>query len=163
VKPVQVVRHVLLLLVVFVLQTTWGYFFDILELRPDLILLALVYVALRVGPFEATILGFGVGLLQDAYMPQNLGLNTLVKSLVGFGVGYGRTGIMADDLQVQAFLVFGVVLVHDLIYYLGYSGLGFAEAPFFWLRYGVGRALYTSLIGCGLAYVWGLRRRLLPV
>lgn len=162
-KPVQVVRHVLLLLVAFVLQTTWGYFFDVLELRPDLILLALIYIALRVGPFEATVLGFGIGLLQDAYMPQNLGLNALVKSVVGFGVGYGRTGIMADDLQVQALLVFGVVLVHDLIYYLGYSGVGLAEAPFLWLRYGVGRALYTSLIGFCLAYVWGLRRRLLPV
>jgi rod shape-determining protein MreD len=163
VKPVQITRHVLLLLVAFVLQTTWGYLFDILELRPDLILLALVYIALRVGPFEATLLGFGIGLLQDAYMPQNLGLNTLVKSVAGFGVGYGRTGIMADDLQVQTFLIFGVVLVHDLIYYLGFSGVGLAEAPLLWLRYGVGRALYTSLIGGGLAYVWGLRRRLLPV
>ena len=159
----QITRHVLLLLVAFVLQTTWGYLFDILELRPDLILLALVYIALRVGPFEATLLGFGIGLLQDAYMPQNLGLNTLVKSVAGFGVGYGRTGIMADDLQVQTFLIFGVVLVHDLIYYLGFSGVGLAEAPLLWLRYGVGRALYTSLIGGGLAYVWGLRRRLLPV
>lgn len=160
-KPVQVARHVLLLLVAFVLQTTWGYAFDILELHPDLILLALVYIALRAGPFEATILGFAIGLLQDAYMPQNLGLNALVKSLVGFGVGYGRSGIMADDLQVQTLLIFGVVLVHDLVYYLGYSGLGLADAPFFWLRYGLGRALYTGLIGGGLAYAWGLRRRLL--
>lgn len=162
-KPVQVVRHVLLLLVVFVLQITWGYVFDVLDVRPDLILLALVYIALRVGPFEATILGFAVGLLQDAYMPQNLGLNALAKSLVGFGVGYGRTGIMADDIQVQTLLIFGVVLIHDLVYYLGYSGLALAEVPIFFLRYGVGRALYTSLIGFCLAYVWGLRRRLLPV
>ncbi len=162
-KPVQVVRHVLLLLVAFVLQITWVYTFDILEVRPDLILLALVYIALRVGPLEATLLGFGVGLLQDAYMPQNLGLNALVKSLAGFGVGYGRTGIMADDIQVQTLLIFGVVLVHDLIYYLGYSGLALGEVPIFFLRYGVGRALYTSLIGFCLAYVWGLRRRLLPV
>ena len=156
------VRNVLLLLVVFVLQITWGYVFDILEVRPDLILLALVYIALRVGPFEATILGFGIGLFQDAYMPQNLGLNALVKSVVGFGVGYGRVGIMADDIQVQTLLVFGVVLVHDLIYYLGYSGLSMADVPYFCLRYGLGRALYTSLIGFCLTYVWGLRQRLLP-
>lgn len=162
-KPVQVARHVLLLLVAFVLQTTWGYAFDILELHPDLILLALVYIALRVGPFEATILGFAIGLLQDAYMPQNLGLNALVKSLVGFGVGYGRSGIMADDLQVQTLLIFGVVLLHDLVYYLGHNGLGLAHVPFFLLRYGLGRALYTSLIGGGLAYAWGMRRRLLSV
>ena len=158
----EVARHILLLLVAFVLQTTWGYFFDILELRPDLILLALVYIALRAGAFEATILGFGIGLLQDAYMPQNLGLNALVKSVVGFGVGYGRTGIMADDIQVQTLLVFGVVLVHDLIYYVGYSGMSMTEVPYLCLRFGVGRALYTSLIGFCLAYAWGLRRRLLP-
>lgn len=158
----QLARHILLLLLAFVLQMTWAQLFEILEVRPDLILLALVYIALRSGPFEATLLGFGIGLLQDAYMPQNLGLNALVKSIAGFAVGYGRAGIMADSAQVQALLTFGVVLIHDLIYYLGASGIGVADVPFFWLRYGLGRAVYTGLLSFLLSYAWTLRRRLSP-
>ena len=158
----SVVRHVLLLVLAFVLQTTWVHFFEISGLKPDLILLVLVYVALRAGRLEATILGFGIGFLQDIYTPADLGLNALAKSIIGFSVGYGRTGIVADNIQVQVALVAGAVLVHDVIYYLGHSGIGLADAPFFWLRYGLGRALYTGALGVLLSASLLVRRRVFP-
>lgn len=159
----NIAKHVLLLLLAFLLQTTWISLVAVFELQPDLIVLTLVYLALAVGPFEATLLGFGVGFLQDVYLPANLGLNALANSIVGFAVGYGRTGIMADQVQVQIGLVFGAVLVHDLIYYVGDHSLPLAEVPFFWLRYSLGRAFYTSLISLLLTYALLLRRRLFPV
>ena len=158
----SVVRHVLLLVLAFVLQTTWVHFFEISGLKPDLILLVLVHVALRAGRLEATILGFGIGFLQDIYTPADLGLNALAKSIIGFSVGYGRTGIVADNIQVQVALVAGAVLVHDVIYYLGHSGIGLADAPFFWLRYGLGRALYTGALGVLLSASLLVRRRVFP-
>jgi rod shape-determining protein MreD len=160
---VNVAKHVLLLLLAFLVQTTWIDLFAVFELQPDLLVLVLVYVALAVGPLEATVLGFCVGFLQDVYLPVNLGVNALAKSIVGFGVGYGRTGIMADQVQVQIGLVFGAVLVHDLIYYVGDHGLRLAEVPLFWLRYSLGRAFYTSLIALLVTYALLLRRRFLPV
>lgn len=156
------VRHMLLLLLAFVLQTTWVHALQIAAVKPDPVLLVLVYIALRAGEFEATILGFCIGFLQDIYMPGDLGLNALVNALVGFAVGYGRTGIVADSVQVQVALVFGAVLLHDLVYYLGSSVVALMDVPFFWLRYGLGRAIYTSLCGALISSILLVRRRLFP-
>ena len=156
------VRHILLLILAFVLQTTWVHALEIFAVKPDLVLLVLVYIALRAGEFEATILGFCVGFLQDIYMPADLGLNALANSLIGFTVGYGRTGVVADSIQVQLALVFGAVLLHDLVYYLGSSIVALTDVPFFWLRYGLGRALYTSLLGVLISSTLLARRRLFP-
>ncbi|MGY8823418.1 MAG: rod shape-determining protein MreD [Candidatus Latescibacterota bacterium] len=157
------VRHTLLLLLSFVLQTTWVELMEISSLKPDLILLVLIYAALREGPLTATVLGFAVGFLQDIYMPTDLGLNALVKSAVGFTIGYGRSRIVGDNIQVQVILILGTVLVHDLVYYIGTSAISLVELPFFWLRYSLGRAIYTGLIGSIFSAASLVRRRILPI
>ncbi len=158
----NVARHILLLILAFILQTTWIHAFEIIGLRPDLVVLVLIYIALRSGSFEATLLGFAIGLIQDIDMPHNLGLNALVNAIVGFAVGWVRLHITAENFLVQIALIFGAVLLHDLIYYIGDSSIVWSEIPFFWLRYGPGRALYTSLIGMLLSALLLLRRYLLP-
>ncbi len=158
----NVARHILLLILAFILQTTWIHAFEIIGLRPDLVVLVLIYIALRSGSFEATLLGFAIGLIQDIDMPHNLGLNALVNAIVGFAVGWVRLHITAETFLVQIALIFGAVLLHDLIYYIGDSSIVWSEIPFFWLRYGPGRALYTSLIGMLLSALLLLRRYLLP-
>ena len=158
----NVVRNILLLILAFILQTTWVHAFEIIGLRPDLVVLVLIYIALRSGSFEATLLGFAIGFLQDIEMPHNLGLNALANSVIGFAVGWVRLHITADNFLVQISLIFGAVLLHDLIYYIGDSSIVWSEIPFFWLRYGPGRALYTSLIGMLLSALLLLRRYLLP-
>ncbi len=157
------IRYILLLLLAFIVQTTWLDLMEVSALKPDLILLVLIYAALSKGPLIATALGFSIGFLQDVYMPTDLGLNALTKSAVGFSVGYGRSRIVGDNIQVQIALIFCTVLVHDLVYYLGTSAISLSEAPYFWLRYGLGRAIYTGLIGSLFSTVSLLRRRVFPV
>ncbi len=159
----DIARYALLLLLAFILQTTWVEFLAISSLKPDLVLLVLIFAALRQGSTPATLLGFAVGLLQDAYMPADFGLNALLKSTVGFAVGYGRSRVVGDSVQVQVALIFAAVLAHDLVYYVGTSAIGLADAPFFWVRYGLGRALYTGLVGAVFSTVAMLRQRILPV
>jgi rod shape-determining protein MreD len=158
----RLVRYVFLLLLAFVLQTTWLGLLELASFQPDLILLVLIHIALRDGPLPATFLGLGIGFLQDVYMPADLGLNALLKVLVGFAAGYGRTRVVADNIQVQVALVFGAVLAHDLLYYLLSSAVSLVQVPFFWLRYGVGRALYTGLLGALFSAALVLRRYLFP-
>ena len=156
------VRHIFLLLLAFVLQTTWIDFLEVYSLKPDLVLLVLVYIALREGPLVAICMGFGVGFIQDVYHPADLGLNALSKSLIGFVVGYGRSRIVADNIQVQIGLLFGAVLFHDLIYYVGTSAIGVLDVPYFWFRYGLGRAIYTALLGTFFSAGLTLRRLIFP-
>ena len=157
------IRLVFLLLLAFALQTTWIEFLAISSLKPDLVLLVLVYIALREGPQVATCMGFGIGFLQDIYLPADLGLNALTKSLISFAIGYGRTRIVSDNIQVQIALIFGAVLCHDFLYYIGTSAIDLMDMPYFWLRYGLGRAMYTALIGALLSTSITLKRRLFPL
>jgi rod shape-determining protein MreD len=159
----NVVRHILLLILAFILQTTWIHTFEIVGLKPDLVILLLIYIALRAGSFEATLLGFAIGFIQDVDMPDNLGLNALANSIIGFAVGWIRLHVTGDNFLVQIALIFGAVLLHDLIYCIGDSAINWSEAPFFWLRYSPGRGLYTGLIGAVLSAILILRQRLLPV
>ena len=155
-----VVRHILYLALAYLLQTTWMHHLELYRVQPDLILLVLVFVAIASGHVQATILGFCVGFLQDASSPEDLGLNALAKSLVGFGVGVSRTGVMADTMRVRVVLICAAVLLHDLVYYVGYSGISMGEVPLFWLRMGICRALYTGLVGAALIAAGQARRRL---
>ena len=151
-----VVRHILYLALAFLLQTTWVHHLELHGVQPDLILLVLVFVAVASGHTQATLLGFCVGFLQDTSSPEDLGLNALAKSLVGFGVGVSRTGIRADTVQVQILLICTAVLLHALVYCIGYSGL-------FWLHFGIGRALYTGLVGAVLISAAQARQRYLTI
>ena len=155
----MVLKFALFLALAFILQTTWIHLFEILGLKPDLIVLALVYVALAAGAIKATIFGFCIGFTQDIHAPDDLGLNALIDSIIGFAVGWCRAGIMVDNIQAQVALVVGAVLVHDLIYYVGQSGTALGDVPLFWLRHSLGRSLYTGLIGLLLSYLLLLRRR----
>lgn len=157
-----VVRHILYLALALILQTTWLHHLQIGDVVPDLVLLVVVFIALLRGQFEATILGFLVGLCQDAYAPLDLGLNALANALVGFAVGVGRGGIMADAVQVQVAALVAAVLVHDLIYFVGSGATSVGDVPYLMLRFGLGRALYTGALGLLVALLLRARRELLP-
>jgi len=159
----SIVRHVLYLVLAFVLQTTWSHDLTLFGVYPDFILLVLVAIALATGHLEATILGFCVGLLQDTSMPADLGLNALAKSVVGFAVGIGRTRIIAEAPHVQVVVLVAAVLLHNLLYFIGHSAVPMTDVPFFWIRYGLGQAVYTALIGSVFAYGLRLRQRHLPL
>lgn len=159
---VGTLRRTLLLLLAFLLQTTWIQSLQILDIAPDLIVVTLVLIALVVDPVESILMALVVGLLQDTYLPQNLGLNAMVNVLVVLTVGLMRTGIVVDNLRVQVAFVVAAVLLHDLIYFVGYSGVPLAEVPFFWLRYAVGRAVYSALLGMAISYALLRRHRLVP-
>ena len=157
----HIARYTLLLGFAFVLQATWLDFVSVSALKPDLILLIIIVIALREGPILARLLGFSIGLLQDTYAPADFGLNALLKCTAGFAVGHGRSRVVSDNIQVQVALVFFTVLLHDLLYYAITDAISLVEVPYFWIRYGIGRVIYTGLLGA-LAYaLLPLRQRLI--
>ncbi len=151
------VRHILLLALAFILQTTWIDSLKVWSIKPDLLIMTLSFIALRSGPVVGAYMGLGVGILQDIYLPADLGVNALAKSLIGAGFGYSHSRMVADSIQVQTALVFGAVICHDLIYYVGAS----ADVPF---EVGsiLGRAVYTGLISAVFFAGLTLKRHLFP-
>ena len=156
----DLVRQILFLCLAFVIQTTWVHHLRVFEVIPDTVILTVVLIALKASPARATLLAFGAGFVQDTYLPAELGLNALAKSVTAFAVASLRGHVLADTPRVQVMVVFAAVLAHDLIFYAAHGGVPVLEKPNFWLRYGPGRALYTGLAAGLLVYSRQVLRRL---
>ena len=153
----KIIRYTLFLLITIILQCSWPNSLDFYGLRPDLIMLVVLFAGLRHGSLLGMALGAIGGLFQDMYSPQDLGLNMFLKSTVGFTIGYIRKRLAYDNNLVVAILLFNVSLIHDFIFYIGSTAIHLADIPGFMLRYGIGRALLTTVFG--LIYTTGFKFR----
>jgi rod shape-determining protein MreD len=160
---VKILRMVLIFGVALILQSTLVRLLAIEGIQPDLILVALFFVALMEGSYQATIAGFCVGLVQDLYSPETLGLNALSKSLVGFALGFCRRGVFVEGLMPRTFILFAAVLLHDLIYFLislwPNIGAGLSRV----VVVGLPTALYTAIFGYVIFYFMNRREQLQPL
>ena len=98
----KITRNILLIILALFLQASWTNAISLWDIKPDLIVLILVFVGITSGQIEATLLGFFSGFMIDVYNPEWMGMNALSNSLIGFAVGYSRVGVVAEDIQVQA-------------------------------------------------------------
>lgn len=93
-------------------------------LRPDLVLILVVTVALRWGMAAGAAVGFTAGLVVDVLDGRLIGLGAAAKGLAGGGVGWvGRT-LFASHVLVPALLIFGASAVEQTFYLAGTWAFG---------------------------------------
>ena len=154
----MIVKHIGLLLLAFIIQSTVVEHIAIRGIKPDFILIILIYVSLRSGSMIGVILGFSIGLLQDFYgPPANLGLNALCKSLLGFGVGIGKEGLYKDSMLVLMLTLVISYITHDIIYHIIDTRFTF-DAVVSFIRVSLPSVLYTVVLSLLLIYVFAYRR-----
>ena len=126
---------------------------------PDIILIALVYAALAHGSVWGVVLGFCVGLLQDFYGPTvNLGLNALCKTLLGFGIGYGKEGLYKERPSVLLTVLIVAHLFHDILYFLIDRRFDIGLLlTMLWSRT-IPSVVYTVFLGTALIFCFAYRR-----
>jgi rod shape-determining protein MreD len=112
----------------------------------DLVLIAVVYVALLWGPTVGLLAGACAGLAQDALGSGIIGIGGLANTVVGYIVGLaGRQFIVAGPLpRLVAFL--GGTVVHVLIFMGLNELLGRAYFGFPWKGI-LGQGLANALVG----------------
>jgi rod shape-determining protein MreD len=104
-------------LLCFVLQTTLVPAIGIFGISPDLLMVALFFLARKAGPFGATWVGFFLGLAEDLFSPSILGQNALSRTAAGFFAGLFNERVMRVDLVFQLVLLLVAFLIHDALYY----------------------------------------------
>jgi rod shape-determining protein MreD len=129
------------------LQATLVPHLSIAGIRPDLPLVAVVILAYMRGAAAGTVAGFLIGLAQDLTNPSFLGLNALVKSLLGHASGALRDQLDAGSLPMRAAVLFVAVLAHDLVYLTIFTRLALSELFLGLLTRSLPTALYTTLVG----------------
>ena len=98
------------------LQTTVGRFVIRGTVAVDLVLVAVVYVALTCGPVTGLLTGTVAGLLQDALSTGVIGIGGLANTVVGFLAGIIGTQFIVTQ-AVPRFVVFvAATAVHAVIF-----------------------------------------------
>ncbi len=117
------------------------------EISPDFPLLLVAYFAIHQTPVRGSISGFVVGLIQDLFNPQLLGLNALTKSVAGYAVSV--TGAKADpDNDLFLLALFSITaLGHDFVYLLIFTGLDPGKFFMLLLTVSIPSSIYTAVVG----------------
>ncbi len=90
---------------------------------PDFLLIALLFMAIRVRPGLGAITGFVVGVLTDAVAPTAFGAAALATTIIGFGAGWIRSMFVTDNLLINALFVFVAAWLRDIIQVLASNQL----------------------------------------
>ncbi len=137
-----------IIVVALLIQLTLINSITIMGLKPDLIMVVVVVFSLLKGEKEGTISGFASGLLQDIFSTGLLGINALVKTVIGFICGILKEKIFHEHILflipiitfiasfIQNILIFSLLRAFGIEYNLAWS-LKQVALP---------EALYSSLL-----------------
>jgi rod shape-determining protein MreD len=105
-----------------IVQTTLLQFLTVAGVKPDLVLVIVIYLGLIEGPNLGCLSGFSLGLFEDAYSGISLGgVNALSKTIVGF-----LSGLLGKRLYTQSLfahmICVGVGTVLDVLLSLSLHG-----------------------------------------
>lgn len=94
---------------------------DIVAIKPDLILIIVVYLGLVRGSNIGCVSGFFFGLVEDVCSGMYLGSNALTKTIIGFFCGISGKRLYTQSLFSQILCV-GIGTVADTILLLSING-----------------------------------------
>jgi rod shape-determining protein MreD len=107
---------ILAVTIALVLQTTLARFFLRGPYAIDLVLIAVVYVALTSGPVTGMLSGTVAGLMQDALSSGVLGIGGLAKTVVGFLAGVIGTQFIVTHSLPRFVVFFGATVLHAILF-----------------------------------------------
>jgi rod shape-determining protein MreD len=158
----KTILYILASALLIVVHTTLIRFLAIVDIIPDILLLWIVYIAIREGQVAGTSAGFVIGLAVDLLSGQDgmLGLAAMSKTLGGFTAGYffNENRTFQTLGGIRFIVAVGIAsMVHNVIYFLIFlqgTEIGWWQSI---LLYGVPTTLYTAAIGLLPMFVFARR------
>ncbi|UCH61845.1 MAG: rod shape-determining protein MreD [Fidelibacterota bacterium] len=121
--------------------------------RPDFILVFLIFASARYGRINGILLGFSAGLLQDLTGSLSvLGANALAKSVVGYTVGTLNGTMTVWTPRIVNLYIYGSLLGHAIIYQT-IMVQGLQASPGILTSHILLEALMSSAIVTGMRYL----------
>jgi rod shape-determining protein MreD len=107
--------RIFLISIVATLQLTLAEYISIKGVKPDLILITILFFSLIKGPIEGESLGFLGGLLEDIFSHGALGINALSKTAIGFFGGYISQVLYFEHIPSQLLIFASATVVNGVI------------------------------------------------
>ena len=98
------------------IQTTLARFLVRGSVAVDLVLVAVVYVALTSGPITGMMAGTFAGLVQDALSSPVIGIGGLAKTIVGFLTGIIGTQFIVAQPLPRFVVFFSATVLHAVVF-----------------------------------------------
>jgi rod shape-determining protein MreD len=109
--------QILIVIIIFSIQTTWLGIFSIGGVIPDLALIWVVYCGVHCSGNMGIGWGFVMGILQDSLSGGLLGLNVLSKSLIGFFFAVLKDKFFVEGIVPVVFFLVASSLFDGLVFY----------------------------------------------
>lgn len=146
---IKYTKYFVILFVLILIQKTliWLISLSAYNITPDLVLIALVYIAVSEGKIFGSVTGFLAGFTIDLVSGSFLGLTALAYSVTGFAAGGFRTD--GDKYLTKLnflIVIFLSSMISNFIYYLIYfQGLSLNFIEIF-SKYILTTSTYTTLV-----------------
>ncbi len=106
------------MIVLIVIQSGANRWMVVANTTPDIFLIALILIAFRTSIINATLVGFALGLIQDAISGSIVfGLSALVKSICGYIIGTIKIKYPHFTASILLLIQFSVMFFHFVFYY----------------------------------------------
>ena len=107
---------ILAVVMALAMQTTMARFIFRGAVAVDLVLVAVVYVALASGAGTGLLAGTFAGLVQDALSSRLIGIGGLAKTIVGFLAGVIGTQFIVSQPLPRFIVFFGASVLHAIVF-----------------------------------------------
>ncbi len=149
----KLISIVLKLLLVLAIQSTLVKVIGINGVGPDLVMVVIVYIALKHGAVVAVFSGLAAGLTEDVYGPiEYMGAATLSKATIGYVTGQLDEAFLKLDFVAKISLLGVVFFLGDFIYLLA-IGMDRDLITNFFINRSLPEGLYTIFIGSVFFYL----------
>ena len=129
------------------LQSTVFSQLRLLGVRPELLFLVTIILALLEGPGEGAVVGFACGLAQDLFLNQPKGITALTLTLLGYAVGMSRQYIVSPSPLLPTVVVAVGTALGMVFYEVVSFLLGTFEASLaFAIRVALLTAIYNAVL-----------------
>ncbi len=111
-------RYILFLLlglIALTLQSTFFSYFTIMGVKPDLLLIMVVFTAFIKGSKYGGIFGFMLGLMEDLITGRFIGMNALIKGSLGYLIGLTEGKIYKENLLAPGLLLLLASLLQGVL------------------------------------------------
>ena len=112
------IAQILIVILLFSIQTTWLGMFSIGGVTPDLALIWVVFCAVHYSRTVGIGSGIVIGILQDSLSGGLLGVNTLSKSFIGFFFSALKDKFFVEGILPISFFLAVSSLFDGLVFYL---------------------------------------------
>lgn len=144
-----VIVNAALLIILILIQISVIELVALKQIKPDLLLIGLIYITLKEGQLPGIIYAFFAGVVLDILSSGIIGANSFSKVIVTFIVGYFHDPFLSTRFQFNlqfSLVVLIAAIVERILYIFITTSLDFKELIILIVDYGILPAIFTAVI-----------------